>query len=231
MTQLRQQIEHYKYLYYHSPERHDYEGIPDAEFDRLLRELEGLEQRYSKWRTKNSPTQSVGVQLPAWVNAVAHKEPMLSITNAFDAKELQAFVERCKHLIGSDTLTVAAEPKLDGIAVNLSYQHGQLVRAATRGDGSYGEDVTNNARIIRNLPQFLGNAPDNTEGLPALLEVRAEVVIQREDFKHLNQQRQHAGDKPFANPRNAAAGSLQQLDTKLCIKRPLLLFLPRYRWY
>ena len=223
IEQLRQQIEHHSDLYYNHPERHDREGIPDAAFDVLLRELEALEQQYPALCTTTSPTQRVGAHPLDAFSTVTHHSPMLSLGNVFSESELQAFVERTAHLIGDDQrrVVVVGEPKLDGLAVNLTYRRGALAYAATRGDGSVGEDVTTNVRTIRGLPLRLKGAP---EALPALLEVRAEVVIPHADFARMNQQREQVGEKIFANPRNAAAGSLRQLDPKICSQRPLRLF-------
>ena len=207
----------------------DAPSVPDAEYDRLYRELEALEAEYPQFRLPESPTQRVGGAVLDGFETVVHAVPMLSLNNAFsprddetgafDHAEFLAFDERvCKEL-GVSQVEYAAEPKFDGLAVSLLYQNGILVQAATRGDGTTGENVTENIKTVRNIPLKL-----HGEKQPALLEVRGEVLMLKADFAALNQRQLEAGQKPFANPRNAAAGSLRQLDSKITAQRKLHFF-------
>lgn len=216
IDQLRKQIQAYDYQYYVL----DDPTVPDAEYDRLMRELIQLETKYPLLLTADSPTQRVsGTPLDSF-EQVEHEIPMLSLANVFSYEELLAFDKRLKdRLKNSSTITYSAEPKLDGLAVSLLYVDGRLQRAATRGDGSVGEDITANVRTIRSVPlRLLGN------DWPTRLEVRAEVFMSRSGFKQLNQQAHLKQQKQFVNPRNAAAGSLRQLDAQLTAQRPLELF-------
>ena len=207
----------------------DAPSVPDAEYDRLYRELEALEAEYPQFRLPESPTQRVGGAVLDGFETVVHAVPMLSLNNAFsprddatgafDHAEFLAFDERvCKEL-GVSQVEYAAEPKFDGLAVSLLYQKGILVQAATRGDGTTGENVTENIKTVRNIPLKL-----HGEKQPALLEVRGEVLMLKADFAALNQRQLEVGQKPFANPRNAAAGSLRQLDSKITAQRKLHFF-------
>ena len=207
----------------------DAPSVPDAEYDRLYRELEAMEAEYPQFRLPESPTQRVGGAVLDGFETVVHAVPMLSLNNAFsprddetgafDHAEFLAFDERvCKEL-GVAQVEYAAEPKFDGLAVSLLYQNGILVQAATRGDGTTGENVTENIKTVRNIPLKL-----HGEKQPALLEVRGEVLMLKADFAALNQRQLEAGQKPFANPRNAAAGSLRQLDSKITAQRKLHFF-------
>ena len=207
----------------------DAPSVPDAEYDRLYRELEALEAEYPQFRLPESPTQRVGGAVLDGFETVVHAVPMLSLNNAFsprndetgafDHAEFLAFDERvCKEL-GVAQVEYAAEPKFDGLAVSLLYQNGILAQAATRGDGTTGENVTENIKTVRNIPLKL-----HGEKQPALLEVRGEVLMLKADFAALNQRQLEAGQKPFANPRNAAAGSLRQLDSKITAQRKLHFF-------
>jgi DNA ligase (NAD+) len=213
--QLRAEIEHHNYLYYalDAPE------IPDAEYDRLLRELQHLEAQYPALVSPDSPTQRVGSAPVSAFAQVTHRVPMLSLNNAFEATEVEAFDRRCREASGQDAIEYAVEPKFDGLAISLRYENGVFVQGATRGDGSAGEDVTANLRTIRAIPMRL--AGDNP---PQLLEVRGEVLMLKADFAALNAQQRSRGDKEFANPRNAAAGSLRQLDPRITATRPLHFF-------
>ena len=213
--QLHAEIEHHNYLYYalDAPE------IPDAEYDRLLRELQDLEAQYPALVSPDSPTQRVGTAPVSAFTQITHRLPMLSLNNAFEAAEVEAFDRRCREGSGLDTIEYAVEPKFDGLAISLSYENGQFVQGATRGDGSTGEDVTANLRTIRAIPMRL--AGDNP---PKLFEVRGEVLMLKADFEALNAQQRARGDKEFANPRNAAAGSLRQLDPRITATRPLHFF-------
>lgn len=194
----------------------DAPSIDDAEFDRLLRELQALEAESPELVTPDSPTQRVGAPPSTAFDSVAHAEAMLSLANCFDATELAAFDRRVRAAAGQDSLHYCAEPKFDGTALNLTYENGVLVRAATRGDGVTGEDISANARTIRNLPLRLA-----TDTAPVFIEVRGEVVMPRVRFDKLNAELAARGDKPFVNPRNAAAGSLRQLDSRVTATRPL----------
>ena len=195
--------------------------VSDAEFDVLLRELETLETRFPALRTPESPTQRVGGTFSTLFTPVAHIERMMSLDNAFDPAELAAWVERVERDAGGP-VTYLCEPKVDGLAINLTYEGGRLVRAATRGDGRTGEDVTGNVRTIRQVPERLaedaGGAP-----VPELLEVRGEIYFPVGDFADLNASLVEQGRAPFANPRNAAAGSLRQKDPRITATRPLRL--------
>ena len=222
---LVQTLNQYAHEYYTL----DAPSVPDAEYDRLYRELEALEAEYPQFRLPESPTQRVGGAVLDGFETVVHAVPMLSLNNAFsprddetgafDHAEFLAFDERvCKEL-GVSQVEYAAEPKFDGLAVSLLYQNGILVQAATRGDGTTGENVTENIKTVRNIPLKL-----HGEKQPALLEVRGEVLMLKADFAALNQRQLEAGQKPFANPRNAAAGSLRQLDSKITAQRKLHFF-------
>ena len=210
----------YRYYVLDQPE------IPDVEYDRLFRELQSLEGDFPQWKQPDSPTQRVGgVPLDAF-DTVVHKVAMLSLENAFDQEELTAFDKRIKErLIKEEVfaegqeMEYSAEPKLDGLAISLRYEQGVLVQAATRGDGSRGENVTENVRTIRNLPLRLHGA-----GYPDVLEVRGEIFIPKRDFEAMNQKAREQNEKTFANPRNAAAGSLRQLDSKIAASRPLRMY-------
>jgi DNA ligase (NAD+) len=209
---LREQIEAHNYKYYIE----DDPGITDAEYDRLLRQLEDLEKIYPELVTDTSPTQRVGVKPENGFAEVEHALPMLSLANAFTDEEVEEFDERLRKRIEVDSITYAVDPKLDGLAVSIIYEYGHLVRAATRGDGHTGEDVTLNVRAIRSVPlRLLATNP------PARLEVRGEVLMTKQGFEHLNQQQTANGGKLYVNPRNAAAGSLRQLDPAISAERPL----------
>jgi DNA ligase (NAD+) len=215
VRELREAIDHHNYCYYvlDDPE------IPDVEYDRLLRELQELEAAHPELVTADSPTQRVGAAPVSELGEVAHEIPMLSLANAFSEEELAAFDERLRRELGVETITYAAEPKLDGLAVSLLYVDGELVRGATRGDGTTGEDVTHNVRTIGAIPLRLRG-----EDWPRRLEVRGEVYMSHAGFQQLNEDRRAAGEEPFVNPRNAAAGSLRQLDPRITDRRPLAFY-------
>jgi DNA ligase (NAD+) len=210
--QLRQQIDHHNHRYYvlDDPE------IPDAEYDRLMRELQELEARFPELIIPESPTQRVGAQPLEGFAEVEHQVPMLSLDNAFGEAEMRAFDRRVRERLGREQVRYLAEPKLDGLAIGLTFEGGLLRRAATRGDGRRGEDVTAQVRTIRSVPLRLQG-----EGWPALMEVRGEVFLPRAGFEAINARARAAGGKTFANPRNAAAGSLRQLDPVITAQRPL----------
>lgn len=212
---LREEINLHNYSYYvlDNPE------IPDSEYDRLLRELNDLEQKNPDLVTADSPTQRVGATPLDFFAEVQHEVPMLSLGNAFSDQDMVDFDRRIREGVESENIEYAAEPKLDGLAISLLYKEGVLVRGATRGDGRIGEDVTLNIRTIDAIPLKLrGN------DYPELIEIRGEVVMPRAGFKKLNRQQLEKGDKPFVNPRNAAAGSLRQLDPKITATRPLSFY-------
>jgi DNA ligase (NAD+) len=214
---LRAEIERNNYAYYvlDAPE------LPDAEFDKLYGELEAIEAAHPELVTPDSPTQRVGGQAATGFEQVAHTVPMLSLNNGFHDEDIAAFDKRCADALAHPEQPVeyAAELKFDGLAISLRYVDGAFVQAATRGDGSTGEDVTANVRTIRSLPLKLKG-----KKLPKVLDVRGEVLMFKRDFAKLNERQRDAGQKEFANPRNAAAGSLRQLDSKITAARPLSFF-------
>ncbi|REJ36488.1 MAG: DNA ligase (NAD(+)) LigA [Bacillota bacterium] len=212
IKELREQINYHNYRYYVL----DDPVISDAEFDQLMRELERLEAEHPELVTPDSPTQRVGAPPSEAFATVEHRVPMLSLANAFSPEELRAFDARARKLAEVDRLEYVCEPKLDGLAVSLVYENGVLVRGATRGDGERGEDVTANLRTIRAVPLRLRR--------PLTIEVRGEVIIRHEDFRRLNEERAARGEPLFANPRNAAAGSVRQLDPRVTASRPLDIF-------
>ena len=213
ITELRDQLNFHNYRYYVL----DDPVIPDAEYDRLLRELQRLEEKYPDLVTPDSPTQRVGYEPVSGFVEVDHLEPMLSLENAFSEEELTEFDRRVRDRLEIDEpVEYAAEPKLDGAAVSLLYEDGVLVRAATRGDGVRGEDITHNVRTIPSVPLRLQG-----KACPRILEIRGEVFMSLEGFAKLNEEARREGNKTFVNPRNAAAGSLRQLDPRLTAKRPL----------
>lgn len=194
--------------------------LSDAEWDALFRELEELEAAHPTLRRPDSPTQRVGAAPLSAFEKISHRVPMLSIANSMDAQELAAFDERVKKQLGrSEDIDYQCELKFDGLSVNLTYQDGVLVSAATRGDGAIGENVTPNVRTIRNVPLRLRG-----KGFPSVLEVRGEIMLPIDGFRELNREQEEAGEKVFANPRNAAAGSVRQLDSKITASRDLKLF-------
>ena len=215
VKQLRAEIEQHNYNYYAL----DRPLISDAEFDRLFRELEQIEQRYPQLIVAESPTQRIGATPLADFAPAAHRTPMLSLNNAFEDDEVVAFDRRVREALGIDAVEYAAELKFDGLAVSLTYEKGMLTIGATRGDGYTGEDVTVNLRTIRAIPLKL-----RAERPPGLFEVRGEVLILKADFDRLNHEQRKRGEKEFANPRNAAAGSLRQLDPRVTATRPLMFY-------
>jgi DNA ligase (NAD+) len=216
---LRAEIEGHDYRYYVL----DQPSIPDAEYDRLLRELQELEAQYPDLVTPESPTQRVGGQPLEGFEEVRHSTPMLSLANAFSAEEIRQFHDRVVRGLEIDHVDYAAEPKLDGVAIALRYEGGVLRQAATRGDGTTGEDVTTNVRTIAAIPLRLGRA-NSVDDWPQQLEVRGEIYMPLAGFEVYNEQARRDGRKEFVNPRNAAAGSLRQLDPRLTAQRPLAFF-------
>jgi len=214
---LREQLEYHNYRYYilDDPE------IPDSEYDRLTRSLEELEAKHPQWPRADSPTKKVGGFVGRSFSPVEHKIPMRSLANAFDRKEIESFDRRVRELLDRErgNITYVAEPKLDGLAVSLRYEEGWLVQAATRGDGKTGENITQNMRqILSGKTRLSGN------GVPTVLEVRGEVFMRKDDFLRLNHSQRKHDLKTFANPRNAAAGSLRQLDPAITKSRPLNIY-------
>ena len=215
VEELRKEINRHNYLYYVL----DQPEISDAEFDRLMRELQDLEQQYPELITPDSPTQRVGAPPRKEFGEVKHEVPMLSLNNAFSDEEAHEFDRRVRELLGVNRVDYSNEPKFDGLAISLRYEGGLLVQGATRGDGYTGEDVTPNVKTIRSIPLRLRG-----RGWPRILEVRGEVIMKKDDFEKLNREQLRKGEKPFANPRNAAAGSLRQLDPNVTASRPLSFF-------
>ena len=212
---LKSELNQYNHAYYVL----DDPSVPDSEYDRLMRELQDIELQYAELQTPDSPSQRVGGKALDSFSQVKHEVPMLSLDNAFSDTEMVDFERRIKdriNLAQGQNLTYACEPKLDGVAVSLIYQKGLLIRGATRGDGSVGEDITANVRTIKSIPLRLQG-----DDYPELLEVRGEIYMPRDGFNEFNTKAREAGDKPFVNPRNAAAGSLRQLDSKITATRPL----------
>tara|TARA_R110002167_G_scaffold28926_3_gene96730 strand:+ start:3080 stop:5113 length:2034 start_codon:yes stop_codon:yes gene_type:complete len=216
LNQLITDITEFNYQYYVL----DNPTVPDAEYDRLMLELTQIEKTFPTLLTSDSPSQKVGGMPLAQFEQVEHEVPMLSLDNAFDEESMYAFEKRMQDRVKrSDEITYSCEPKLDGLAVSLLYQNGKLVRGATRGDGSVGENISANVRTIRNVPLTLRG-----DQYPERLEVRGEVIMTRDGFARLNERQAKDGKKIFANPRNAAAGSLRQLDSRITAARPLLFF-------
>ena len=216
---LRALLRHHAHLYYtlDAPE------ITDAEYDALMRELQELEAQHPELVTPDSPTQRVGAEPLPEFTKVEHPYPMTSLADAFSREEVTAWLDRARRLLPEGTsLSFVAEPKIDGLAVALTYEEGLLVRGATRGDGTIGEDITANVRTVRNVPLHI--PVSGTFSAPRLIEVRGEIYMPRGLFARLNEQRVAQGQNPFANPRNAAAGSVRQLDPRITATRPLRLF-------
>jgi len=219
VERLRGLLRYHSYLYHtlDTPE------ITDAEYDALMRELISLEEQHPELIAPDSPTQRVGAKPLAQFSKVRHPHPMTSLADAFSEQEVVAWLERVQRLLGDDArLEFVVEPKIDGLAVALTYEDGLLVRGATRGDGVIGEDITANVRTVRNIPLRIpvtGSRP-----APRIIEVRGEIYMPRDLFARLNEERQAREERPFANPRNAAAGSVRQLDPRITAARPLRLF-------
>ncbi|MFB9351066.1 NAD-dependent DNA ligase LigA [Streptomyces heliomycini] len=211
-ARLAERIEEHRFRYYVN----DAPVISDADFDRLLRELEALEEEHPELRTPDSPTQKVAGAYETEFTSVEHRSRMLSLDNTFNDDDLAAWVERIQRELGTQEYHFLCELKVDGLAVNLTYEKGRLVRAATRGDGRTGEDITPNVRTIAEIPDRLKG-----DEVPDVVEIRGEVYFPMEKFQELNARLNAAGDKPFANPRNAAAGSLRQKDPRVTATRPL----------
>ncbi|HET6454739.1 MAG TPA: NAD-dependent DNA ligase LigA [Armatimonadota bacterium] len=216
IRQLRDEINYHNYRYYVL----DQPVISDAEYDRLMRELESLEEQFPDLITPDSPTQRVGAKPIAAFASYTHRQPMLSLSNAFGTDELGAFDKRIKRMLEMDPeadIEYASELKIDGLAVSLTYEDGRFVVGATRGDGFSGEDITTNLKTIKAIPLVLFEA----ETAPPVMEVRGEVFLHHDEFRRINREREEAGEPTFANPRNAAAGSVRQLDPSVTARRNL----------
>ena len=228
--ELRAQINYHNYRYYilDSPE------IVDAEYDRLMEELRAIEADHPELQSPDSPTQRVGAGPAAQFAVVQHRVPMLSLANAFTADTLRAWHERISRLLGREVRDFVIEPKIDGLAIMLRYERGRFGVGATRGDGFQGEDITANLKTVRTVPLALNESP------PPYVEVRGEVYLSRAAFQKINDERAAAGQPLFANPRNCAAGSVRQLDSRITARRPLDVFIyalgeargwqPRTQW-
>jgi DNA ligase (NAD+) len=214
LAELREEIEYHNYRYYVL----DDPVIPDVEFDRLMKELISLEDKHPQLVTEDSPTQRVGAAPVTAFLEVIHRSPMMSLANTYSIRELKAFDMRVRKALPGEHVEYVAELKIDGLAVSLTYEDGHFIRGATRGDGTRGEDVTHNLKTIRSIPMSLRN--DN----PVTVDVRGEVFIPRREFRKLNEERRLGGDALFANPRNAAAGSLRQMDPRVTAARQLDIF-------
>jgi len=223
VKKLREEIEYHNYRYYVL----DSPVISDAEYDELMRELRELEEKYPELITPDSPTQRVGFKPAEGFKEIPHAEPMLSLDDAMDEKEVIEFDRRVKKFAGLPedmSIEYTVEPKIDGLAIELVYENGALVVGATRGDGYVGEDVTNNIKTIRSIPLRLRKFSDEAPDIPSRIDIRGEVFMTKDEFKRLNEERISKGELPFANPRNAASGSLRQLDPSITAKRKLDIF-------
>ncbi|MBN1161989.1 MAG: NAD-dependent DNA ligase LigA, partial [Dehalococcoidales bacterium] len=215
IDKLRTEINRHNYLYYVQ----DNPEISDAEYDRLMQELKGLEEKYPQFLTPDSPTQRVGAAPLEAFGVVEHPLPLLSLANAFSDEELIAWYKRTLKLVGERLFDFVGEYKIDGLAVALTYINGQFTTGATRGDGLRGENITQNLRTIRSIPLSV------PKDAPPRFEVRGEVYLSKAGFKKLNKEREEEGLSLFANPRNAAAGSVRQLDSRITAKRPLDIYI------
>ncbi len=215
MAELRQKLEYHNYLYHVQ----DAPEISDAEYDRMFRELLELERAHPELASPDSPTQRIGGEPLGRFEKVPHHAPMLSLANAFSEEELLAFHKRISNLLERDDIAYVTEMKIDGVAIALTYQNGRFVRGATRGNGVIGEDVTANLKTVKQIPLRLKSADD----IP-LMEVRGEVYLPVSAFEAMNEERADKGEAQFANPRNAAAGAIRQLDPKITAARPLAFF-------
>ena len=215
VAKLHEKLNYHNHRYYvlDDPE------IPDVEYDTMLRELQDIEVQHPELCSPDSPTQRVGAAPLSKFSEVKHEAPMLSLGNVFSEDELNDFDRRCREGLDNDKIEYVAEPKLDGLAISLLYKEGLLIRAATRGDGTTGEDVTVNVKTIGAIPLRLSG-----KNIPDVIEVRGEIYISRDGFETLNARQREKGEKTFANPRNAAAGSLRLLDSSITAQRPLTMY-------
>ena len=215
IQQLTNELRNHNYRYYVLSEP----SISDFEFDQLLKELEHLEQQFPELASPESPTQKVGGTVIDGFQTIKHRRPMLSLGNTYNESELRDFDERTRKSTGLEQIEYVCELKIDGLAISVFYENGQLVQAVTRGDGIQGDVVTENVKTIRNLPKIIrGNFPQS-------FEIRGEIFMHRKGFERLNQIRLEAGETPYANPRNVASGSLEIKDSAEVAKRPLDIFL------
>ncbi|HXV99780.1 MAG TPA: NAD-dependent DNA ligase LigA, partial [Anaerolineae bacterium] len=223
LTELRDQINYHLYRYHTL----DDPVISDAEYDGLINELRDLEAQYPDLISPDSPTQRVGAQPLEGFEKVIHPIPMTSLGNAFDEADMRSWLARVGRLLparmNAQNLDFVVEPKIDGLAIALTYENGRLIQGATRGNGIEGEKVTANIRTIKNVPLRIPTTPGGPPA-PAKIEVRGEIYMRIADFNRFNQQQLEKGEKIFANPRNAAAGSLRMLDSKITAQRPLALY-------
>jgi DNA ligase (NAD+) len=211
---LSEAVRYHNDLYH----RGDTPEITDADYDKLWAELLAIEKKYPEFITPDSPSQFVGAKPADGFKTIHHSMPMLSLANAFEESDVDDFMTRIKKFLNiTDDFAIVVEPKIDGLSCSIRYEHGKLVMAATRGDGAEGEDITENVRTIRDVPHSIENAPD-------ILEVRGEIYMRKDEFLKLNEEQQRKGDKVFANPRNAAAGSVRQLNSSVTASRPLRFF-------
>jgi len=217
VEELREALRYHNYRYYVL----DDPVVADAEYDRMLRQLQTLEEEYPDLRTPDSPTQQVGGEPRDELGTVEHPSPMLSLKSAYEEDDVRSFDETCREELGAETVVYTAEPKFDGLAVELIYEEGRLVQASTRGDGQTGEEITANVKTIRSVPLRLR---DEERVVPDRLVVRGEAYIPKDAFNTFNRRREEGGEEPFANPRNAAAGSLRQLDPTVTARRPLHIY-------
>lgn len=216
IEELKNSLQEFNYQYYVL----DNPSVPDIEYDRLMRELIAIESKYPELKTADSPSQKVGGKALAKFEQIEHEIPMLSLDNGFEDEDLMTFESRVKERLNtSDAIEFACEPKLDGLAVSILYVDGMLIQAATRGDGQVGENITANVKTIANVPLRLRGS-----NIPQRVEVRGEVFMPKQGFEQLNKTQIEKGEKAFANPRNAAAGSLRQLDSKITASRPLRMY-------
>jgi len=216
MRQLIQILAKHNHAYYVI----DQPTIEDSEYDQLFHQLKALEQQYPECIQADTPTNKVGGKALPKFESITHVVPMLSLGNVFNQEDLFAFARRIEERLPNQKIQYDVELKFDGLAISLWYENGILVRGVTRGDGETGEDITQNVKTIRNLPKVLSSAQ---VAVPALLEVRGEVLMPKAGFEKLNAENEAKGEKTFANPRNAAAGSLRQLDPAIAASRPLAL--------
>ena len=216
IQKLRDQLNYHNLRYY----VHNDPIISDTEYDTLLRNLQLLETENPQFNSADSPTQRVGAKPLSEFGSISHRIPMLSLANAMDIEEIVQFDEQVRKGLGLNKIGYVAEPKLDGLAVELVYENGMFINGSTRGNGEVGEDITQNLKTIKAIPLKLQDGYK----IPTLLEVRGEVFIDHTDFKTMNIKRLQDGVQPFANPRNSAAGSLRQLDSTITAQRPLRIF-------
>ncbi|MFB6274136.1 MAG: NAD-dependent DNA ligase LigA, partial [Salinibacter sp.] len=215
--QLREALRYHNYRYYVL----DDPVVSDAEYDRLFQQLQTLEEKYPDLRTPDSPTHQVGGTVRDELGSAEHPTPMLSLKAAYETEDVRNFDETCREELGRSTVTYTAEPKFDGLAVELIYEDGRLVQGATRGDGETGEEITANVKTIDGVPLRLR---DEDRPVPERLVVRGEAYMRKDEFNDFNRRREEDGKEPFANPRNAAAGTLRQLDSTIAGRRPLRIY-------